>query len=210
MAIWGRNAERLDAATEELRAHGNPVLAPSCDVSDEDAVRDAMQHIADEFGRLDSCFATAGVNGGNTSFLDTSLRQFRSVTATNLDGVFLTLREAARPPGQHRLPDPASRPCGSGCIPPIPAKRGPLPVEARLARLLGGISSRVATSFVLSRQSSCPSIGSPCARSREPWRPVLVSQARFVRVRGGIVRFPGLRSAPAEVCAGGEPVVAGD
>ena len=40
---------------------------------------------------------SGGVGGGGTPFLDTSLEEFRRVQRTNVEGAFLTLREAARP-----------------------------------------------------------------------------------------------------------------
>ncbi|MGQ9351822.1 SDR family NAD(P)-dependent oxidoreductase [Mycolicibacterium gilvum] len=96
VAILGRTAQRLDDAAATLRAHGNPVLPLVCDVTDEEAVTATMARIRDEFGWLDSCFANAGVRGQFTPVLETSLAEFRSVTSVDLDGVFLTLREAAR------------------------------------------------------------------------------------------------------------------
>ncbi|AFM15167.1 dehydrogenase of unknown specificity, short-chain alcohol dehydrogenase like protein [Mycolicibacterium chubuense NBB4] len=96
VAIIGRTAARLDTAAAALRAHGNPVLVVPCDVADEPAVTAAMSGIRAEFGYLDSCFANAGVRGSFTPTLETTLAEFRSVTAVDLDGVFLTLREAAR------------------------------------------------------------------------------------------------------------------
>ncbi|MBX7431834.1 SDR family oxidoreductase [Mycobacterium sp. Y57] len=96
VVIFGRSADRLHTAAEQLREYGRPVLALPCDVTDEQAVTDAMARIHREFGSLDSCFANAGVRGRFTPLLDTSLAEFRSVTGVDLDGVFLTLREAAR------------------------------------------------------------------------------------------------------------------
>lgn len=96
VAIIGRSAQRLQDAAAALQRHGRPVLALSCDVSDEQAVTDTMARVRDELGHLDSCFANAGVRGQFTPLLDTSLAEFRSVTSVDLDGVFLTLREAAR------------------------------------------------------------------------------------------------------------------
>lgn len=96
VAILGRNPERLETAAARLRAHGRPVLALQCDVTDEAAVTSTMAQIRDEWGSLDSCFANAGVGGRFTPTLDTSLEEFRSITAVDLDGVFVTLREAAR------------------------------------------------------------------------------------------------------------------
>jgi NAD(P)-dependent dehydrogenase (short-subunit alcohol dehydrogenase family) len=47
-------------------------------------------------GRLDSVFANAGIGSGAKSFLDITAEQYRKVLAVNEDGVFFTLREAAR------------------------------------------------------------------------------------------------------------------
>lgn len=96
VAILGRSPDRLETAAARLREHGGPVLTLSCDVTDEAAVTATMARIRDEWGSLDSCFANAGVRGTFTPALDTSLAEFRSVTAVDLDGVFVTLREAAR------------------------------------------------------------------------------------------------------------------
>lgn len=96
VAIIGRSAERLGSAQERLRQFGTPVLSIAADVSDEESITDAMNRVRAELGGLDSCFANAGVGGGITPLVDTTLANFRAVTAVNLDGVFLTLREAAR------------------------------------------------------------------------------------------------------------------
>jgi len=96
VAIIGRSAERLEAGRDALERFGTPVLALTADVSDEEQITDAMARVYREWGRLDSCFANAGTGGYVTGLLDTSLAEFRAVTAVNLDGVFLTLREAAR------------------------------------------------------------------------------------------------------------------
>ncbi|ANI37686.1 SDR family NAD(P)-dependent oxidoreductase [Mycolicibacterium vaccae] len=96
VAILGRSGQRLESAAAALRAHGNPVLPVVCDVTDEQAVTDAMARIRGEFGYLDSCFANAGIRGTFTPTLETSLAEFRAVTSVDLDGVFVTLREAAR------------------------------------------------------------------------------------------------------------------
>ncbi len=96
IAIWGRNEEKNAAAVETLRGHGGEAAAFVCDVSDEGEVIATMAHTLDRFGRLDGLFANAGRGGAGTPFLKTSLEQWRAVMAVNLDGVFLTLREAAK------------------------------------------------------------------------------------------------------------------
>lgn len=95
VCIWGTNEARNTTAAERLRQHGHGVLALRCDVSNEDEVEAAMGQTVERFGRLDSCFANAGVGGAGTRFLETSLSEFRRVTDVNLDGAFLTLRAAA-------------------------------------------------------------------------------------------------------------------
>jgi NAD(P)-dependent dehydrogenase (short-subunit alcohol dehydrogenase family) len=96
VAIWGRTAERNAEARERLAVHGTRVLALECDVSDPAAVDAAFAQTISELGRLDSCFANAGVGSGGTPFLDMRLDEFRRVTSVNLEGAFLTLQGAAR------------------------------------------------------------------------------------------------------------------
>lgn len=96
VCIWGTNAARNEAAAAQLAEHDTRVRAIRCDVGDEDAVEAAFAETLAHFGRVDSCFANAGVNGAGIPFVDTSLAEFRRVTRVNLDGAFLTLRAAAR------------------------------------------------------------------------------------------------------------------
>lgn len=94
--IWGRNEEKNTAAVETLQSLGGRATAHVCDVSDEAQVIAAMDRSVDDFGRIDGLFANAGRSGTGTPFLELPLDEWRAVTRVNLDGVFLTLREAAR------------------------------------------------------------------------------------------------------------------
>ncbi|OHV06205.1 SDR family NAD(P)-dependent oxidoreductase [Mycobacterium talmoniae] len=96
VCVWGTNVERNKSAAEELAKHGTRVRAIRSDVGDEDAVATAFAETLDHFGRVDSCFANAGVRAPDISFLDTTLADFQGVTRVNLDGAFLTLRTAAQ------------------------------------------------------------------------------------------------------------------
>ncbi len=49
-----------------------------------------------EMGRVDSCFANAGVAGRAESFVEMTTEEWRRVLSVNLDGVFFTFRAAAR------------------------------------------------------------------------------------------------------------------
>jgi NAD(P)-dependent dehydrogenase (short-subunit alcohol dehydrogenase family) len=102
VSVWGRSEEKNAAAVDNLGRiasdSGTDARFTShvCDVSDEAQVGAAMQRTVSEHGRLDGLFANAGRGGTGTPFLDTSLDAWRAVMAVNLDGVFLTLREAAK------------------------------------------------------------------------------------------------------------------
>ncbi|MCL2581538.1 MAG: SDR family NAD(P)-dependent oxidoreductase, partial [Streptosporangiales bacterium] len=95
ICVWGTNAERNSAAADELSKHGTRVHAVRCDVGEEEQVEGAFAETVQTLGRVDSCFANAGVSGRGTSFVEMSLEEFHRVTRVNLDGAFLTLRAAA-------------------------------------------------------------------------------------------------------------------
>jgi NAD(P)-dependent dehydrogenase (short-subunit alcohol dehydrogenase family) len=97
IAIWGTNADKNEAAREVLAATGRRVLTLVCDVGDEAAVDAAFAATLDAMGRVDGCFANAGVSGrGQKSFMDMSAEEWRRVMRVNLDGAFFTFRAAAR------------------------------------------------------------------------------------------------------------------
>lgn len=96
VAVWGRNEEKNAAAVEQLIARGGVAAGFVCDVSDEAEVIEVMDRTISDLGRIDGLFANAGHPGVGKPFVDLELEEWRSVMAVNLDGVFLTMREAAR------------------------------------------------------------------------------------------------------------------
>jgi NAD(P)-dependent dehydrogenase (short-subunit alcohol dehydrogenase family) len=102
ISVWGRNADKNAQAIETLTRiiaetkSAATVTAQVCDVADEDQVVEAMKRTVADHGRLDGLFANAGRNGTGTPFIDLPLSEWRTVMNVNLDGVFLTLREAAK------------------------------------------------------------------------------------------------------------------
>src|SRR3954466_5880539 len=63
IAIWGTKAAKNAAAAETLKPVGRRVLTLECDVGDEAAVEASIARTLDHFGRIDGCFANAGVSG---------------------------------------------------------------------------------------------------------------------------------------------------
>jgi len=97
VVVWGTNAAKNDAAAAQLKAYGTRVLALACDVGDERAVDAAFARTLADMGRVDGCFANAGVSGrGVKSFTEMSADEWRRVMRVNLDGAFFTFRAAAR------------------------------------------------------------------------------------------------------------------
>src|SRR2546423_4316856 len=96
IVIWGTNEGKNAAASEELKAHGTRVVAFRCDVGEEPEVEAAFAATLEALGRVDSCFANAGVGGGARSFMEMSSDEWRRVLRVNLDGAFYTLRSAAK------------------------------------------------------------------------------------------------------------------
>src|ERR1700681_1664076 len=97
VSIWGRNADKnknAAATTARCAGQGHTRI---CDRSHAASVKSAMAATLARFGRVDGCFANAGIGGGGRhAFIDRTEQQWRSMFATNLDGVFHVFQAAAR------------------------------------------------------------------------------------------------------------------
>ncbi|MCX7064673.1 MAG: SDR family NAD(P)-dependent oxidoreductase [Proteobacteria bacterium] len=109
VCIWGTNTAKNAAAVERLAGHGTKVSALRCDVSDADAVAAAFSATLDTHGRIDGCFANAGIGGRGVPFEQMPFDDWRRVMAVNLDGAYHTFRHAA---GHMRQRSEAGNPGG--------------------------------------------------------------------------------------------------
>jgi NAD(P)-dependent dehydrogenase (short-subunit alcohol dehydrogenase family) len=97
IAIWGQNPAKNEAARGRLAATGRRVLAQQVDVGSSEAVDAAFAETLATLGRVDACFANAGISGGHKGgFADMTDESWDAVMKINLDGVFYTFRAAAR------------------------------------------------------------------------------------------------------------------
>ena len=96
ICIWGQNEKKNQAAVEKLKAHGRQVIAIKCDVSDENQVVESFARTIETLGKVDACFANAGVGRLGTPFHKMSIDEWRSVFGVNMEGVFFTFRSAVR------------------------------------------------------------------------------------------------------------------
>jgi NAD(P)-dependent dehydrogenase (short-subunit alcohol dehydrogenase family) len=65
----------------------------ACDVTDDDAVKHAVEFTIAKYGRLDAAFNGAGVDGDmGKAMIDYSMEQFQRVMAVNIAGVWSCMR----------------------------------------------------------------------------------------------------------------------
>jgi NAD(P)-dependent dehydrogenase (short-subunit alcohol dehydrogenase family) len=97
VSIWGRNADKNRSAAASMAGLPGKVDSRICDVTDPASVNAAMKATLDIFGRVDGCFANAGIGGGGRrSFIERTQEEWRTMFATNLDGVFHAFQAAAK------------------------------------------------------------------------------------------------------------------
>ena len=96
VCIWGTNESKNAAAEEKLKRHGGNVLALQCDVGDQPQVDRAFAKTVETLGKVDSCFANAGVGSRGTPFVEMDLEEWRAIFRVNMEGVFFTFQAAVK------------------------------------------------------------------------------------------------------------------
>ncbi len=94
VALAGRTPDELEQVAERIGRAGGTAITVTCDVSDEDSVREAIATTVETFGRLDVVVANAGVNGTWAGIDDLTVKDFRSTLDINLVGTFTTIKHA--------------------------------------------------------------------------------------------------------------------
>ncbi len=97
VAILARNAAKNAAAVEELRGLGaGEVLALACDLAEEADIASALAATLDAFGRVDVCFANAGIPGAGTAIPDITAEGWDHTMAINTRGAALVYKHVSR------------------------------------------------------------------------------------------------------------------
>ncbi|WP_181706189.1 SDR family oxidoreductase [Chthonobacter rhizosphaerae] len=91
VGVLGHGEEQLREAVAEIEADGGRAVALLADVTDEAAMRTAVQQLVDQAGRLDVVFANAGINGVWAPIDDLTPQEWDRTIAVNLRGTYLTL-----------------------------------------------------------------------------------------------------------------------
>lgn len=97
VAILARNADKNAAARAELAALGRgEVIALACDVAEEDAIAGAVEQTLAALGRIDVCFANAGISGAGTAIPDITAEGWDRTMNVNTRGAALIYKHVTR------------------------------------------------------------------------------------------------------------------
>ncbi|WP_075216797.1 SDR family oxidoreductase [Mongoliimonas terrestris] len=91
VGLLGRTESELQDVAEAIAEAGGTAHVLVADVSDEGAMRTAVDRLVDAAGRLDVVFANAGVNGTWAPIDDLTPEEWDKTIAVNLRGTYLTL-----------------------------------------------------------------------------------------------------------------------
>ena len=95
VAILARRKERLEEFSKELKQNGHDCLPVSCDVTDEESIKNAVNAVVNHFGKIDILVNNAGVVEYSSGLHDHTTAQWDKVLDTDLKGVFLMAREVS-------------------------------------------------------------------------------------------------------------------
>jgi NAD(P)-dependent dehydrogenase (short-subunit alcohol dehydrogenase family) len=93
LTLSARRPEKLEAAADGLRADGLDVLAVPGNLTDEQAIKDAVAAHRERWGRLDVLINNAGLGIGGT-VADTETKKLDLQLDVNLRAVYLVARES--------------------------------------------------------------------------------------------------------------------
>lgn len=88
----GRRANLGDANVREIQAFGGEAAYMQADVRNEDDVRNFINACVKKYGRIDIALNNAGIESPPKSIAELSLAEWNNVIATNVTGVFLSMK----------------------------------------------------------------------------------------------------------------------
>ena len=95
VAILARRKERLEEFSKELKQNGQDCLPVSCDVTDEESIKNAIKVVVDHFGKIDILVNNAGITKDNLIGRMKD-EDFDAVIDVNLKGTFYMMRGVSR------------------------------------------------------------------------------------------------------------------
>lgn len=95
VAVVARHLDKLSTVADEIEAAGGRAVSITCDVTQPEQVTRAVDQMTAELGGIDIAVCNAGIIS-DTPLLDMSAEEFQRIQDTNVTGVFLTARAAAK------------------------------------------------------------------------------------------------------------------
>ena len=92
----GRSEDELLQVVEAIRAEGGESIPLTADISDPNAMQQAVQKLAGQWGRIDIVFANAGINGVWAPLEELQPEDWDKTMDINLKGTFLSVKYAIR------------------------------------------------------------------------------------------------------------------
>lgn len=94
VGVLSHTADEVVKTVSEITAAGGSAISLVADIADPAQIMKAVNQCADHFGRLDVCFANAGINGVQASIEMLSPEDWNKTITNNLTGTFLTIKYA--------------------------------------------------------------------------------------------------------------------
>jgi len=94
VAVLSRSEDEVTEVAQEIESKGGEALPLAADISKPDEMQQAVQRIADRWGRIDIVFANAGINGVWAPLEDLKPEEWDETLSVNLKGTFLTVKYA--------------------------------------------------------------------------------------------------------------------
>ena len=94
VGLLSRTRDQLEAVARQIRREGGEALVLEADISDPQALGEAIERLVGEYGRLDVVVANAGINGTWAPIEKLGFEEFRKTVDVNLFGTFATIKLA--------------------------------------------------------------------------------------------------------------------
>jgi NAD(P)-dependent dehydrogenase (short-subunit alcohol dehydrogenase family) len=91
VGVLGHTRSEIEKTAADIRAEGGRAIVLEADVADEVAMRNAVDLLVDQAGRLDIVLANAGINGVWAPIDDLQPDEWDHTVRINLRGTYLTL-----------------------------------------------------------------------------------------------------------------------
>lgn len=94
VGVLSQDQETVDRTVREIERHGGHAMGLVADVSQPEAMDQAVSRLKEAWGRIDIVFANAGINGVWAPLDKLEPEEWDKTLAVNLKGTYLTVRSA--------------------------------------------------------------------------------------------------------------------